>query len=240
MSSIYNSLRHHIPLVSCIMPTSAARKEFIPLALSYFGMQDYEAAELIVLDDGNTPVKDLMPDAANIHYINPGIPFKSLGEKRNYACAAANGDIILHWDDDDWYAYDWISRQVKHLIDSGGGISGLNNLNFYAPSAQLAWKYRYNYGKPWVAGATLVYYKKVWKRNPFPHINVGEDNQFVWNAQLKVAPLEYEDGFVSILHSKNTSPKHTNDPQWQPVSTEHIRSILKDAIHNYPCHHEPQ
>jgi len=49
------------PLVSCIMPT-ANREKFIPLAVKYFQRQDYPNKELVVLDDGNKPVKHLLPD----------------------------------------------------------------------------------------------------------------------------------------------------------------------------------
>src|SRR5258708_38752741 len=90
------------PLASCIMPT-AHRRRFVPGAIARFLAQDWPARELIILDDGDDAVGDLAPEHPAIRYIRAP-RHTSLGAKRNAACAAARGDIILHWDDDDWYA----------------------------------------------------------------------------------------------------------------------------------------
>jgi len=45
-----------------------------------------------------------------------------VGAKRNLACDLANGDIIVHWDDDDWMA-DWrLSYQVEQLMRAEQGV----------------------------------------------------------------------------------------------------------------------
>ncbi|MBS1586159.1 MAG: glycosyltransferase family 2 protein [Bacteroidetes bacterium] len=39
-----------------------------------------------------------------------------VGRKRNIACEESRGDIIVHWDDDDWYAPDGsVSRRIPFL-----------------------------------------------------------------------------------------------------------------------------
>jgi hypothetical protein len=48
------------PLVSCIMPT-CDRRSFVPQAIRYFQRQDYPARELVIVDDGLEPVRDLLP-----------------------------------------------------------------------------------------------------------------------------------------------------------------------------------
>jgi len=69
------------PLVSCIMPTFN-RRPFLPLALESFGLQDYPAKELIVVDDGNDVVRDVVEGAAYVWYLR--LPARvSIGEKRN-------------------------------------------------------------------------------------------------------------------------------------------------------------
>src|SRR5262249_51867830 len=88
------------PLVSCIMPT-LKRRRFVPRAIEYFLRQDHPAKELVILDDGSDPVADLIPE-------HPAIVYRRLehrlvlGAKRNMACEMARGEIIAHWDDDDW------------------------------------------------------------------------------------------------------------------------------------------
>src|SRR6266567_7684949 len=90
------------PLVSCIMPT-ANRRQFARQAITYFQRQDYPSKELLILDDGQDCIQDLMPEDAAIRYTRL-TGKRSLGMKRNLACEMARGDLILHWDDDDWMA----------------------------------------------------------------------------------------------------------------------------------------
>ncbi len=118
-------------LVSCIMPTSAARSLFIPLAVRFFSRQDYPHAELIIVDDSPQPQHHLIPALPSVVYIHVPQRFSTIGAKRNYACAQAKGNIILHWDDDDWYAPDWISKQVAALENTPAGICGLSALHFF-------------------------------------------------------------------------------------------------------------
>jgi glycosyltransferase involved in cell wall biosynthesis len=166
------------PLVSCIMPTHN-RRLFVPKAIEYFLYQDYPNRELIIINDGTEPVSDLIPDNPNIHYLYQN-QRHSVGAKRNIACKNANGEIIIHWDDDDWMA-DWrISYQVKNLLAREADICGLSRLFFFNPAANHGWEYiNQDNKKPWVAGGTLCYMKYLWKQNPFSDINIGEGTRFV-------------------------------------------------------------
>jgi glycosyltransferase involved in cell wall biosynthesis len=200
------------PLVSCIMPT-ANRQKFIPLAIEYFQKQDYPNKELIIIDDGDESVASLVPKDPNIIYFYSE-PIGTIGIKRNYACEKSNGEIIMHWDDDDYYAPDWISRQVDILQNSGADITGLNRVIFYSPSLNKRWMYEdTDDEKPWLCGATMAYKKSVWKAHNFIDIQVGEDYDFVWNSSAKIVALDYFKGFVAILHPHNTSIKPIENPK---------------------------
>jgi len=50
---------------------------------------------------------------------------RSLGAKRNECVEACRGDLIMHWDDDDWMAPHRISYQVDALLreDAGRGAA---------------------------------------------------------------------------------------------------------------------
>ncbi len=51
----------------------------------------------------STPVGDLVAGVPGVRYLQ--LPQRaSIGAKRNLACAEARGELIAHWDDDDWYA----------------------------------------------------------------------------------------------------------------------------------------
>src|SRR5688572_17330800 len=110
----------NMPLVSCIMPTHN-RRLFVPHAVRYFLCQDYANRELIIVDDGDDPVQDLMPDDHRIRYLRLDRRHK-IGAKRNLACKAAQGDVIVHWDDDDWMAPWRLRYQVTEMMRTQSDI----------------------------------------------------------------------------------------------------------------------
>jgi glycosyltransferase involved in cell wall biosynthesis len=214
------------PFVTCIMPTRD-RRRFVGHAIECFLQQDYPALELLVADDGIDAVEDLLPADPRIRYLRLD-PIARIGTKRNAACAAARGDVIVHWDDDDWSAPWRVSYQMESLATSGADICGLNRLLFYQPSAARAWEYVYpGTARPWVHGATLAYRTAFWRRNPFPDIHVGEDTRFVWSPQApRVQPLDRHEFFVGTIHGGNTSAKHTGDGRWQPAPNSVVERTL--------------
>ena len=206
------------PLVSCIMPT-ANRQKFIPFAIHYFLYQDYPNAELIIIDDGIESAKSLIPDHPRIRYFYSE-PLGTIGVKRNYACEKAQVEIIMHWDDDDWYAPDWISKQLEALSTSNADITGLNTVLFYSPAVEKRWVYEdSDMEKPWLCGATMAYRKSFWQEHPFIDIQVGEDYDFVWNSGAKTFALDYFHGFIAILHANNTSIKPVENPRHKKKGT---------------------
>lgn len=222
-------------LVSCIMPTKATRRHFLPLAVNCFLSQDYPNMELLILDDNdNSCAPVYLPADARIRYERVSSNGLSTGSKRNEACSRAKGDIIVHMDDDDWYAGDWVSRQVALLETTGASICGLNKLLFYQPLQQKAWIYTYVLdNRPWVAGATMAYRRTYWEKNRFRDMWVGEDNEFIWHCKDRYATLDYMEGFVSIIHPGNTSGKDTIGRSWTAYPVETVAGILKEQDNIY-------
>ncbi|CAM4423412.1 Glycosyl transferase family 2 [Pedobacter westerhofensis] len=200
------------PLVSCIMPT-ANRQDFIPAAIQNFQKQDYPNIELIIIDDGVKSIRRLIPDDPRIKYYYSGSA-KSVGEKRNIACSKASGEYIVHWDDDDWYAGDWISHQVNALTESGADISGINQVQFFSPSSNKYWMtHNYNSKSPWLTGATLIYRRSYWQQHPFKDLQVGEDNEYVRSNGARIFAHDYFQGFIATSHQDNTNVKFMNMPK---------------------------
>lgn len=215
------------------MPT-ADRLKFIPSAINNFCKQSYPEKELIIVDDGLIKVKSVIPSRNDIHYIELDKKY-TVGAKRNIACKNAHGTIIIHMDDDDWYAQNWIDIQVETLLKSPADICGLDQLFFYEILTGNCWKYTYpTNARKWVAGATMAYYKSFWNKRPFRNIQVGEDNLFVWRRGVRVYPHAHLDAFISILHSGNTSPKYTDNYLWGMCEfnqTMLIRQAIYDDVH---------
>lgn len=208
------------------MPTSD-RRELASRAIGYFRAQDYPNKELLILDDGERDIAELVSNDDRVRYLRRDQK-SPLGAKRNLACHEARGDIIVHWDDDDWMASWRLSYQVKALIESNAAVCGADKLYFYEPGRAQAWQYVYpERARFWVAGATLCYLKSFWRENPFPNINIGEDTRFVWGGDArKMVALPDAGFYVAMIHPGNTSRKRTSDPRYRPVAPEQIRGIM--------------
>jgi glycosyltransferase involved in cell wall biosynthesis len=229
------------PLVSCVMVTRD-RPHLVCQSIRWFDHQDYAARELIIIDDSDRSLETRLrvgadgyvDDDPRIRYIR--LPERqSLGAKRNLGCQVARGDIIAHWDDDDWMASWRLSYQVQALSDNRAQVCGLDKLYFYDPQRDQAWQYVYpDRARFWVAGATLCYRKAFWRENPFPNINVGEDTRFVWSGDARRMIALAEAGFyVATIHPGNTSQKRTGDPRYRSVPVEQIRNVMAGDFDNH-------
>jgi glycosyltransferase involved in cell wall biosynthesis len=222
----------HSPLVSCIMPT-CNRRRFVPFAIHYFLTQDYPNKELIILDDGDDPVEDLVPDNTLIRYIR--IEKKlTLGRKLNMGCNLAEGEMIAHWDDDDWYAAGRITSQVECLEQTGRRLCGINDLLYHNLVSQESFNYKYPaHLRTWLSGSSLFYKKGLWENNKFADINVGMDGLFTWNTPPEDICVMADNTYsVLFIHPNNVSPKKTANPWWLTIETDRIKNILgKDWIH---------
>lgn len=207
-----------LPLVTCIMPT-ANREKYIPFALDYFLQQNYPHKELVIIDDGIRSVQQLISDDPQIHYYYTQ-PLGTIGLKRNYAIDRAQGEIIMHWDDDDWRAPDWISQQVNFLLMTGADITGIKHVHYFSPLMNTFWQGdAHNRNNPnsrvWLNGATLGYWRSYWEKYPFKDLQKGEDDDFIQHQDAKVFAHDYIDGFVAILHPDNTTVKSFENPRYK-------------------------
>ncbi len=222
------------PLVSCIMPTYN-RRRFVPDAIRYFLRQDYEHKELIILDDGSDKVADLIPRLKEIRYFQLDNKI-TLGAKLNMACQYAKGDILVNWDDDDWYAPRRLSYQVEAILEPDTDLCGINRLLYYDLNKRKGYEYVYPENeKVWLLGSSLCYTRALWEKHPFKEIDVGMDGLFVWDTparQIKVLP---DPTFsVHMIHKTNVSPKKTHESWWHPYSVEKIKQIIGE---DWSCYH---
>jgi glycosyltransferase involved in cell wall biosynthesis len=216
-----------LPLVSCIMPTYN-RRIFVGKAIEYFLKQDYSQRELVILDDGDDRIEDLVPDAPSIRYIS--LPERMrLGAKRNAAIAASRGEIIIHWDDDDWMGAGRITHQVSALLAEDADICGASAVCFCEIASGQLSRYRYPPShRRWLYGATLCYRRSLWQQKPFESLDIGEDTRFVWaSPQGRMVDLAERLDFVAIVHSRNTSnPRPFCGQYWAPWTSGDAAQLL--------------
>jgi glycosyltransferase involved in cell wall biosynthesis len=199
-----------LPLISCIMPTHN-RRAFIGLALACFDAQTYPSRELVVIDDGSDPVGDLLEGRPGVRYARISTRI-TLGAKRNLACEIAQGDLIAHWDDDDWYNPRRLSEQIAPLLAQQCDITGLVTTHvlempfarFWTLSGDL--HHRMFMGD--VVGGTLMFAKSLLRQGiRYPEMNLAEDaaliRQFT-QRRKRVQRIPNPGLFVYVRHGHNT------------------------------------
>lgn len=219
------------PLVSAVMPT-ANRAKYVPGAIRCFLSQTYPNCELVILDDGAEPIVRLVPDDPRIHWYrwNGSVGRKkTLGEKRNDLCELSGGVIIVHWDDDDWYAPSRIKDQVERLIASGKRVTGFHRFFYWDEAGRKAYEYRYQGSGNYVSGSTQCYFRAWWRDNRFKHINTSEDSQFSFAAEKAGELISVPAGplMVARAHGANTWKQPLGGSSFPAVAT---RSLPKEFL----------
>jgi len=196
-----------LPLVSCIMTTRNSTM-LVPFMLHCFLCQDYPNVELIIMDDSILAAPELILHCPNTRYFFID-GRETEGAKKNMACSLANGRIILHWDDQDWYAHDWIKHQVTALVTSGADMSGLNLVQTYSMPHQ---KSVTTEKSSWLYGGTMIYWKSIWQNNPFKTLKTGENEDFQQQPGLKIIAHDYIEGFNTNTYVRNQDRQLPDDP----------------------------
>lgn len=167
-------------------------------AVACFTAQTYQNKRLYILDTG----PDTYQDETVLGIFRQGLPTfhgRTIGALRNEANARPVGEIICHWDDDDWSHPRRIEEQVALLQSSGKDgkdavgyrdmlfwdstkslyvVEGKDTGAFegsYKPLAE-AWLYESQQIERYVLGTSLCYWRKAWERVPFPDRMRGEDD----------------------------------------------------------------
>jgi len=197
---------HHAPLaerdqlrVSCIMLTMPGREEFATRAVCAFNAQTYKNKSLCIrIDRGpNGPTS------------------KTIGHLRNDEIQGARGEIILHWDDDDWSYPDRIMDQVRFLLDFKHDCTGYNTMLFWrdVPGGRDAEAWIYvNPDKTYCVGTSLCYWRRVWERHPFPDRPkargaTGEDTEWIRDVDSWAMPFSLKTPpMIAHIHGGNSMP----------------------------------
>jgi glycosyltransferase involved in cell wall biosynthesis len=217
-----------------ITPTYG-REQFLPQILACFLSQDYPHIEWQVLDDSPQPaecMRDLQ--LANVHYEH--VPVRlSIGEKRNQLVARASGELIVHFDDDDFYAPDYVSTMVAQLQQRNADMLNLRGWFLFDRRTQFFgyWDLTVKEGIHFICsqqgtkltlltqennaamatnhlgyGFGWIYRKRVWGSIKFPDINFNEDGEFAARAQqsFRLDGVQDKHGIcLHVLHLTNTS-----------------------------------
>jgi glycosyltransferase involved in cell wall biosynthesis len=215
------------------MPTRN-RRRLAAQAIRYFLGQDYGPRELVVVDDGDEPVEDLIPDDDRIRYLRLDRRL-TLGAKRNLGCQHGRGELIAHWDDDDWMAPRRLSAQVADLLSTDADVCGLADLLHYHVEAGDAWLYRGPPSQPgWLAGCTLLYRRGAWVRRPFPEVDPGEGQLLGGpDGAGRASALSDHSLYVALIHRRNAARKQLGAPGWERRPIDAVLRLIEPEADFY-------
>lgn len=188
------------PSVTAIMLTTDHRKRFVEQSRQCFREQKYDGPKELLI----------WPGAGTV------------GAKRNEACHAAKGEIIVHWDDDDWQHPCRIADHVDRLRGLGTQVDGYHTFLNYDERDARSWEYFNDPG--YACGASLAYWKTFWESHPFKEIQIGQDEHFAWQAlqERKLSSVNSIGMMVARLHHGNTSPKNLRGANYREVPTARL------------------
>lgn len=189
------------PGVSCIMPTTARRRWTIPNAVRFFLAQDYRGPkELIVVSDGDGTIADRLPVHPEVRHVHLS-GTRSLGQKRNEACALARYEYICVWDDDDWHGPARLRAQMAPLTTARYDLCLAHAPGFDWRTLVLT-----RYDRPIIA--TAVGKRALWRDVAYPDMAVQEDVHWLrehTRRGLNYAVLNRPPVYVVMRgHSDNT------------------------------------
>lgn len=208
--------------VSCVMPT-ADRHVFIPAAIKCFLDQEYyDDVELVIVDNGTVPCwRELPLGHLNIRYAyRPPITGKlTTGAMRNWGNEIATGDIIAHFDDDDWSHPRRLANQIGFHLAQHKPVTGYHTILYWREVDNTGFQYIDPSFRPHCAGTSLVYDRSYWLDNQFPDRAVGEDFIFCILAN-RAGKLASQDGGQMIIaraHDSNTCVPKFGSKKFPPV-----------------------
>jgi len=209
-----------LPRVTILTPTTGSRDAFLRQCSKYVDRQTYPAhlLEWLIIDAGTEEAvqepQHLFPPFENkisvVRYFRHG----SVGMLRNHGVRLAKGEIIVHFDDDDWQAHDRVERQVApflrsshlDLVCTDDYYIGLFNEAPVRAMKSPGWNYEIC-----SSGGSFAYRREAALRSPFMNMPTGEDYLFAKYLRMKgyasrVQNLHDASLFIAIRHGKNTCP----------------------------------
>ena len=206
------------PAVSIITPTFN-RHALLRTQHRLLQAQSRQDFEWLILDDGPEPCSYFAGlSDPRIRYHHLAGPKMLVSAKRNWLCERAKAPAIAQFDDDDYYAPQYLATMLARLDESRADITKLSAWFVY--SAQLkrlgywdtahALGLHFTFGPEPVLNAffnqtvpdnmknnyagygfSYVFKKSMWETAPFPHVEYASDFGFVSAAMARGCRLDH-------------------------------------------------
>ncbi len=221
--------------VSVVTPTFN-RTQFIRRSIACYKAQTFplENMEWIILDDGDQSVEALFTEAEfdgipNIRYIREYTKM-TIGAKRNKLNSLAKGDIIVSWDDDDYYPPERIQTIVNTFTKAPKNIQlvGSSLMYMYMPDKSI-WSigpFHPNHS----SNATLAYRRSYLNGHEYSNdAKITEEPQFLNYFKEPMIQLDAKTAILVMVHNDNTVSKDiTKNPAAKKTDLT-INNFINDS-----------
>ena len=222
------------PVVSIITPTFN-RHHFLPFAAKFVLSQSISDFEWLVLDDSPEP-SEFMQGLSDRRIIYEHTSTKlTSGGKRNHLIDKARAAIIAQFDDDDFYAPNYLATMLSAMDRDGSDIVKFFGFFLYNKLYKTLgfWDLNIKLGPHWIwaaappnmvmlteqnndalkdnhlgFGFSYVFRRKVWEQGQFPDMNWNQDSVFMLNAVQRFKLTGFYDSgctCLHVLHGSNVS-----------------------------------
>lgn len=206
------------PLVSCLMVTRQ-RFALARRAVGLFQRQSWKHKELVIVDDDHDDalvrwLRALDDPQIRVVKLAPG--GHSLGSLRNRAVAAAGGDYVCQWDDDDLYDPARLQWQMAALQTLAADACFLQRWQLWWPE-----QCRLAVSRIRVWEGSMLCRKAVLP--DYPELRRGEDTDVVARLvrQQRVALLDQPALYTYVIHGQNTFDAEHFERHWQLASKQY-------------------
>ena len=192
-----------MPQASVILATYN-RPRFLTQVFKYYAAQTFTDTELIILDDSEVGFDKDRINNAQVRYCH--VAQANLGAKLNAGIVMAESNIILKWDDDDFYGPRFIELALKRLGWIRNAIVSWTDF-LVLLHGTLHWAH-----SAWRAGGTLCFYRDLWECARFRDVPAQVDGFFFQDhalaMQLSTAsihpPAQVQEQYILVRHGQNT------------------------------------
>lgn len=165
----------------------------------------------IIVDNSSTPAHDW-----SVALSYPGVVYdrvytpQTIGALRNRCIDLAlehGADILVFWDDDDYYPPTRISSGVKALENAPDADMAASSRMYVLLTKENVLMSVGPYGDFHGTAATYTIRRKYAETHRFPDISRGEELGFTQNWSAKLVQVSPEDTIVVMGHARNTVNK---------------------------------
>lgn len=231
--------------VSCICATYN-RRRFLPYLLHIYKNQTYTAnkRELVILDDSPTTNQDIIDEfmaknpSENIRYYYQSEKL-TLGKKRNELNKLAKGEIIINFDDDDYYPPEKVKFTVTKMNAMKANVAGSSEIYIYfTQTKQMMVSGPFSnchstngtiaYRKSWLKGGDNIFSRTL-ERKYNDSATKAEEKDFLDDFQNPILQIPALTAILCIAHGSNTVDKYPMRQNMRESNVK-LKDIVKDKM----------